>query len=402
MRRKAFRAGRTYDNVYFLFADASGYSRSVASHSRDHAAHAFNLLRDRLIARVRTVAAERGCARTAVWAWRGDGGFLAIRDSNESTARDVALEAGRSMLTRDLPGLRDELGQAGLEVELHIRMAIHKGPVRYASDPGLIHSDDVNFAAHLEEATPRDCLAISGDVYKVAGSYADWFEPVGRHADRGIYLMCPGGRPGDAARAWLTMAGLAGGVAVHAYPQRPSQDELAKLLHCASSQVLHLGAVLTTCASDLVTTNRPAPYRDAVLAFLQRGGTYRCILLDPASQAAHIYSTLRQGEDIPAKINEAITKFDSFKHCYGRAADGLHVYHTSEFPGLQALCTDLHTAHAMILYSPYLFAVKAATQSVERGDMPHYLVTHHAEKLFTTLSHVITHATTGEGLTRLL
>ena len=47
-----------------------------------------------------------------MWAWRGDGGFLAIHDSNESTARDVALEAGRSMLTRDLPGLRDELGQA--------------------------------------------------------------------------------------------------------------------------------------------------------------------------------------------------------------------------------------------------------------------------------------------------
>jgi hypothetical protein len=55
----------------------------------------------------------------------------------------------------------------------------------------VIHSDDVNFAAHLEEATPRDCLAISEDVHKVAGSYADLFELVGSHAGRNIYLMCP-------------------------------------------------------------------------------------------------------------------------------------------------------------------------------------------------------------------
>lgn len=306
------------------------------------------------------------------------------------------------MLTLELPGLRDELDRVGLKVELHIRMAIHKGPVRYSSDPGVIHSDDVNFAAHLEEATPRDCLAISQDVHKVAGSYADQFEFVGKHADRKIYLMCPDGRPGDAARAWLTVAGLDGGVTVHAYPQRPSQDEIVRLLHCASSQILDLGAVLYTCADYLVTTHRPALYRDAVLAFLQRGGTYRCVLLDPASQAAHIYSTLRQGEDIPAKINQAIADFGRFKRRYRGAADGLHVYHTSEFPGLHALCTDLDTAHATILYSPYLFAVQPATPSVERGDMPHYLVTRRAGELFTTLTHVITHATTDEGLTRLL
>lgn len=71
MSSEAFRAGHTYDNVYFLFADASGYSSAVASTPLDHAAHAFNLLRDRLIALVRTLASERGCARTAVWGWRG-------------------------------------------------------------------------------------------------------------------------------------------------------------------------------------------------------------------------------------------------------------------------------------------------------------------------------------------
>ena len=104
MSSDMFCAGRTYDNVYFLFADA------------------FDLLRDRLIARVRTLAVERRCARATVWGWRGDGGFLAIHDDNESAARDVALEAGQSMLTLELPNLREELGQTGLKGDLHIRM----------------------------------------------------------------------------------------------------------------------------------------------------------------------------------------------------------------------------------------------------------------------------------------
>jgi len=71
MSSEVFCPGRTYDNVYFLFAHAAGYSSIVAFNPRDHAAHAFDLLRDRLITRVRRLAAERRCARAAVWGWHG-------------------------------------------------------------------------------------------------------------------------------------------------------------------------------------------------------------------------------------------------------------------------------------------------------------------------------------------
>jgi hypothetical protein len=36
-------------------------------------------------------------------------------------------------------------------------------------------------------------------------------------------------------------------------------------------------------------TERPAVYRDAVLAFLRHGGTYRCVLLDPSSEVAALF-----------------------------------------------------------------------------------------------------------------
>ncbi len=403
MSSALFRAGTTYDNVYFLFADASGYSSIVSLNPRDRATHAFEQLRSRLVTRVNKLAAEHSCARTALWSWRGDGGLLVIHDENESIARDVALEAGRCMLTLDLCQLREELRQAELEGELHIRMAIHKGVIRYSneSDPGSIHSPDINFAAHLEEATPRDCLAISEDVYRVSGRYADLFEPVGGHENRNVYLMQPGGEAGDGRCAWLRIAGLVGGVPVHAYPERPSQHEKARLIETASSEVLDLGAALNTCAGYLVTTERPALYRNAVLAFLQRGGTYRCVLLDPSSEEAGVYSKLRR-EDLSEKIRQVMANFARFKERHGHAADGLHVYYTNEFPGLHALCIDLHSPHALILYSPYLFGTQASTPKVERGDMPHYLATTDSGQLFTTLKDVVGSAARDEALRRVL
>jgi class 3 adenylate cyclase len=403
MTGQLFRANSTYDNVYFLFVDAAGYSSIVSLNPRDRAAHAFDLLRNRLVARVNELAAEHRCARTALWNWRGDGGLFAIHDENESTARDVALEAGRCMLTLDLRHLREELRLAALAGELHIRMAIHKGAIRYSSgnQSGSIHSPDINFTAHLEKATPPNCLTISEDVYRVSGGYADLFEPVGNYENQNIYLMQPGAEPKDARRSWLRIAGLANGVPVHAYPERPSQHEKARLIEIASSDVLDLGAALNTCAGYLVTTERPALYRDAILGFLQRGGTYRCVLLDPKSEAAGLYSKLRQ-EDLPKKIEQVMANFARFKQRYGYTAEGLHVYHTSEFPGLHALCIDLLSPDALILYSPYLFGTQPSTSRVERGDMPYYLATTDSGQLLTTLTAAISNATTDKVLVRVL
>jgi class 3 adenylate cyclase len=403
MSSEIFVAGTTYDNVYFLFVDAAGYSSIVSHNPRDRAAHAFDLLRKRVVARVNKLAVEHRCARTSLWSWRGDGGFLVIHDENESIARDVALEAGTSILALDLPHLQEELRPTDLRGELHIRVAIHKGPVQYSveNDTGAIHSSDINFAAHLEEATPRDCLAISEDVHRVSGRFADLFEPVGIHENENVYLMQLSGAAGDAKRTWLRSSGLAGGVPVHAYCQRPSQHEKARLVEVASHDVVDLGTALNTCAGYLLTTERPALYREAVLAFLGRGGTYRCVLLDPGSETTRIYSRLRQ-EDLSAKINGSLAKFARFKERHGEAASALHVYLTREFPGMAALCVDRLSPQALILYSPYLLSAQPSSPHLERADMPHYLATTASGELFTRLNDVIANAAADDALERIL
>jgi class 3 adenylate cyclase len=398
-----FRPGSTYDNVYFLFIDASGYSAIVRLNPRDRVAHAFDVLRNRVIARAQELAAARRCATTALWSWRGDGGFLVIHDENESVARDVALETARSVLTLDLRHLREELARAELRGELHIRLAVHKGPIQYAleHETGTIHSPEINFAAHLEEATPPDHLAISEDVYRVSGDFASLFELVGTHEGRAIYLMRTDGDTRTSRRAWLAHAGLTEGIPVHAYPQRPSQREKARLVGVAHSEIVDLGTALNTCSHYLVTTERPAYYRDAVLDFLRGGGVYQCVLLDPESEATSLYSRLRR-EEIGSKIRLALARFEQFKERHGSAADGLHVYQTDEFPGMAALCVDRDASDALILYSPYLLRVRPTTPAVERADMPHYLISPASGTLFAELARVINNATTGSAFRRVL
>src|SRR4051794_20917870 len=321
-----FLPGHTYDNVYLIVVDASGYSSIVRRNPLDRAAHAFDELRERAVARVVKVAGGARCARAELWSWRGDGGILAVHDENESVARDVALTAARDVLRVDLRQLRDALHRTELRGELRLRIAVHKGTIRNAADgrTGAIHSPVINLAAHLEELTPPDCLAISAAVHEVAGPHADDFVHVGDHEGSDVYLMTPGGSAQDARRAWLANVGLAGSKPVFALPQRPSQEQKARLVRAARAEVIDLGTALRTCARALTTTERPAHYRDAVLEFLARGGIYRCILLDPQCAATRVLSEYR-GENLQQKIQESIAAFTGFKKQHRVAADGLRV-----------------------------------------------------------------------------
>src|ERR1044072_3247521 len=101
-----FSPGHTYDNVYLIVVDASGYSSIVRRTPLARAAHAFDELRQRAVARVVKVAGRLRCARVELWSWRGDGGILAVHDENESVARDAALTAARDVLPLDLRPLR--------------------------------------------------------------------------------------------------------------------------------------------------------------------------------------------------------------------------------------------------------------------------------------------------------
>ncbi|MFC9220069.1 aromatic ring-opening dioxygenase LigA [Streptomyces hygroscopicus] len=380
-----FQPDRTYDQVYLLFVDTAGYSTIVRSNPRDRAAHAFDLLRERMRARIGQLAARHRCARSEVWSWRGDGGFFAVHDESESVARDVVLEAARAFLTLDLRHLRDEFAQAGVAGELHVRMAVHKGAIRHTGEgrTGTIHSPDINLAAHLEKATPADCLAVSEDVYRTAGPYAELFAHVGSHEGKDIYLMAGDGGPDGAAKAWLAGRGLADGAPVHAYPERPSPQEKARLLDAAAEEVLDMGTALRTSSSRLVTTERPARYRDAVLGLLRRGGTYRCYVLDPSSDAAATLSRQYQ-EDMARKIKDSLERFGRFKERYGADAEGLRVYQTDEFPGFSALGVDVRRPGGLILYCSYLTGT-GRYGVIERGDMPHYLIGPAAGRVFVRI-----------------
>ncbi|MGC4956754.1 hypothetical protein ACLQ2P_26390 [Actinomadura citrea] len=397
-----FESGGTYDNVYLFLADASGYSSIVSGNPRNLAAHAFDRLQRTVAARVRSLADEHGCARAALWSWRGDGGIFAIHDEQESTALTVALEAARAVLADDLPLLREELAGTWLRGELHLRMAVHKGPIHVsaAEDTGAIHSPDINFVAHLEEVTPRNCLSISEDVHQVAGHFSQLFEPVGTHEGQKVYVMMPDGRAGDGKRAWLRTVGLNDSLPMHAYAQRPSQREKARLVDVAVNDVVDFGTALNTCAGYLVTTERPAVYRGAVLEFLRRGGAYRCVLLNPESEATALFSALRQ-EDLGTKIKNSVARFHRFKEKYGADTDALHVYQVDDFPGMAALCADLDD-DGFILYSSYFFNTRPGKGHIERGDMPHYLVTSDSGELFADISHVLREATAPGRMTRIL
>ncbi|GAB3449845.1 nucleotidyl cyclase domain-containing protein [Actinophytocola sediminis] len=399
----AFRPGHTYDNVYLLVVDASGYSSVVRHNPLDRAAHAFDLLRERTVARVSELAAAHGCARADLWSWRGDGGMLAVHDESESVARDVALAAARDILRVDLPAVREELSHTELRGELRLRVAVHKGTIRYTEDgrTGAIHSPVINLAAHLEELTPPDCLAVSEAVYQVAGPHAEHFVFVGDHERSNVYLMTPSGTARDARRAWLAKAGLAGSTPVFAQPQRPSQLEKVRLVRAAHADVLDLGTGLRTSSGYLTTAERPAHYRDEVLAFLARGGTYRCVLLDPDCAATATLAEYR-GEDLPAKIRNSIVAFGRFKERHGAVTDNLHVYQTRAFPGFAAIAVDLNSADAMILYSPYLMSMKIPGIHVEHGDSPHYLATTSSGRLLPDIAALIQAVVTPATLERVL
>jgi class 3 adenylate cyclase len=398
-----FQPGHTYDNVYLIVIDASGYSSIVRRNPLDRAAHAFDQLRERAVTRVHKVAGRRRCPRAELWTWRGDGGILAVHDEHESVARDVALTAARDILQVDLPHLRDRLRRTELRGELHLRIAVHKGTIRYTADgqTGTIHSPVINLAAHLEELTPPDCLAISEAVHQVAGPHAEAYEPVGDYEGSHVYLMAPSGSAQDARRAWLTKVGLTASTPVFAQPQRPSQAEKVRLVRAARTDIVDFGTALHTSSGYLTTAERPARYRDAVLDFLTRGGTYRAVLLDPSCEAAATLSQYRD-ENLPDKIRSSITAFGRFKQRHGSVTDQFHVYQSRAFPGFAAIAVDVHSADAMILYSPYFMRMKFPDIHIEHADSPHYLATTSAGPLLIQLAALLAATLNANNLERVL
>lgn len=393
---------QVWENAYLLFVDSAGYSTIVRANPRDLAARAFDLVRERIMARVAAIAEKRRCYRAQLWSWRGDGGFFLLHDEAESVAAATAAEAGAALVDLDLHQLRAEFVHLGVEGILHLRVALHKGTVRVPHDgrTGTVHSTDLNFAAHLERATPPDCLAISEDALLGYTGIRERFRRVGAFEGKQVHLLLARDHPLDAAAAWLAARGLDGGVLLHGWHERPSQQEKARLINAAHHEVVDLGTALRTGSYYLVTTERPAHYRDAVLRFLRSGGHYRAVLLDPASRAAAVLSELR-GEDLISKGKRSLEAFALFHTRYPDVADQLRVYQISAFVDFACLAIDPESPGGLLLYSPYLPS-PIAGGIVQRGDMPHYLVPARAGALFDKLHQALRASCAPEAVIRVL
>jgi class 3 adenylate cyclase len=147
-----------------LALDAAGHSRQVRQLSAKKVHEVFRNL-EKL---VRTEVEKEG---GFLLGWQGDGGiavFYVEEHTDDEIRATKALRAAENVL-KMLPILNKQYDLEG-ENQLRLRIALHAGNLIYFSDSGSIHSDDVNFVAHLQHALPEDLIGISDQFWKALGS----------------------------------------------------------------------------------------------------------------------------------------------------------------------------------------------------------------------------------------
>jgi class 3 adenylate cyclase len=81
-----------------------------------------------------------------IWSWAGDGGICAFRgEEGVSRAVSCALEI---MATLPVFNMQPE---KGIKDEIHLRIGMDYGSLKFFADTGRIVSDVINYAAHLEK-----------------------------------------------------------------------------------------------------------------------------------------------------------------------------------------------------------------------------------------------------------
>lgn len=375
---------QVYENVYLVFIDASGHSNVVRSNPRDVSSQAFDLLYKKMEQRLRKVAYRNKCGTAVVWSWLGDGGLIAIHDESERFALNTAVGFAQAILKTDLPALQLEFEDDGIEGEIHIRIAIHKGTIRYTDEgqQGFIHSPDINWGAHLEKVTPQDSVSISRDIYDIMRSAKKKeFTRAGRYEEREVYIYAPKTEPELIKRNWLAAQGFEGMEPVQGYLERVSQGDKAALIRSARHKVIDFGTTLTTCANYLFSTERPVPYREAVLELLDRGGSFVCYMLKPDSPGSRQLVELRK-ENTDEKLASTLSQFKQFIAKNKVTPEGFQVYQYLYNSNMAAMFIDPESEDAVCLYSPYLNGMPDGSGTLDRADMPHYLVSRKRNRMY--------------------
>jgi len=96
-----------------------------------------------------------------IWSWAGDGGILAFRGEKSAVqAVSCCLEI---LATLPVFNIQPE---KTIKDEIHLRIALDYGPVKFFNDTGRIVSDVINYAAHLEKkGTKPRALSVSDTVH---------------------------------------------------------------------------------------------------------------------------------------------------------------------------------------------------------------------------------------------
>lgn len=371
-----FQMNHVYDNVYLVFIDASGHSNIVRNNPNDISSGAFDLLFDKIKMRLVKGATDNRCETAFVWSWLGDGGMIAIYDSRENVSLKTTVDFAQSILSLDLDSIRNEFKNDNIDGELHIRIAIHKGTIKFneAGKQGFIHSSDINWGAHLEKATPIDSIAISKEVYNVLPQEKKKeFIAVGSFENKDVYIFNPKLSDKLIVQSWIAVQGVSGVSFIQSYMERISQRDKAKLINSAHKTVIDFGTTLNTCSNYLFATERPLLYREAVFNLLKRGGYFKCYMLSPNSKGANQLINLR-GEDTNGKLNTSITRFRNFKNQYKDMTEKFEVYQYDLNPNLAAMIIDPEEDDSVCVFSPYLNVINESGIGAGRADMPHYIV----------------------------
>lgn len=368
-----FLADRDYNNVYFLLVDASGHSDIVRNNSYDKVNKLFDLLEKNVQDAVDDARALHSCRYGSFWGWQGDGGLCVIYDADSETAAvRTAIDAGIDILTQRLSRMRSNVKSLGIKGAVSVRLALHKGAFRYKgrNRHGSIHSKDLNFAAHLEKVAPRSAFVISDDVLLACdASTARRFARLDFPFE-GRTIHYYNRQPNTVPWSWISAVPIQASFRTNVMHERPSEQTKSRMIATAATEVLDLGTALNTSSRYLVTTQRPAYYRDEVMRLLERGVNYTCLILDPGSKQARAYSAFR-GEALVPKIRESIGRLKAFAGQARGKKGRFTVLAYSDLPYFASISIDRRDSGLHVV-SPYL--PNSSRLQISRADTPHFTV----------------------------
>jgi hypothetical protein len=190
MTEDFFKENQDYNNVYFMVVDAKGHSKLVRDNDLDKVDQAFDEFERVVSESVTNEKKQRRVQFAEFWGWQGDGGLCIFYDEQESKAREAAIFSAKGILV-EIPHLNQKLERSKIVGEIHVRIALHKGGIRYKGfmKRGSIHSAELNLIAHAEKVIPMDCLAISADVFDKCGSMKkEFLKAEGAFENKTFYL----------------------------------------------------------------------------------------------------------------------------------------------------------------------------------------------------------------------